>query len=220
MQPETSMHNYYAARAQEYDAVYAKPERQPDLRVIETWLPEILKNRRVLEVACGTGYWTQFFAPKASQVVAIDATQETLEIAEQRENTKTVDFRRADAYALPDDLGAFDAAFAGFWFSHIPFQRLRFFLEGLHKKLVPGSIVLFLDNLYVEGSSTPISERDNKGNTYQIRSLRGGTTHRVLKNFPSEENLVKTIEGIGTDPHYRRFKYYWAFRYQKSNSAD
>ncbi|MBI5579216.1 MAG: class I SAM-dependent methyltransferase, partial [Deltaproteobacteria bacterium] len=33
------MQSYYAARAPEYDSVYRKPERQPDLRSIEGWLP-------------------------------------------------------------------------------------------------------------------------------------------------------------------------------------
>lgn len=32
MQPEKSMKDYYAARAHEFDRVYAKPERQNDLR--------------------------------------------------------------------------------------------------------------------------------------------------------------------------------------------
>ncbi|MFA4994787.1 MAG: class I SAM-dependent methyltransferase [Bdellovibrionales bacterium] len=214
MQSEKSMCEYYAARAQEYDAIYQKPERQADLRIIEDWIPQILSGRRVLEIACGTGYWTQFIAPKAAQVVAIDAAQETLEIAKQRENTKKVDFRIADAYALPDQLGSFDAAFAGFWFSHIPLQRVRPFLIDLHKKLMPGAIVLFLDNLYVEGNSTPIGESDKEENTYQIRKLRDGTSHRVLKNFPSEEELKKMIEGIGGEAQYHRFNYYWTFSYK------
>jgi len=50
------MQDYYAARATEYDKVYAKHERQADLRQIEQWLPSVLAGRSVLEVACGTGY--------------------------------------------------------------------------------------------------------------------------------------------------------------------
>lgn len=216
MKPEKSMRQYYAARAQEYDAVYAKPERQKDLRELEKWIPEVLSGKRVLEIACGTGYWTQFLAPRASFIVAADAALETLAIAKEREGTKGVAFRMADAYALPNDLGSFDAAFAGFWLSHIPLQRIRPFLKELHAKLQPGSIVLFLDNSYVEGSSSPIGGRDTDGNTYQIRKLKDGTTHRVLKNFPSEENLKKMLEGIGDHIHYRYLNYYWALQYKTS----
>src|SRR6186997_2665379 len=76
----TTMQSYYAARASEYDRVYLKPERQPDLRQIEQWLPSVLAGATVLEVACGTGYWTRFIAPVASAVVALDSSPETLRI--------------------------------------------------------------------------------------------------------------------------------------------
>ena len=57
---------------------------------------------------------------------------------------------------------------------------------------------MLLDNLFVAGSSTPISERDDDGNTYQTRKLRDGTTHRVLKNFPTESELRSIPEGLGS----------------------
>jgi len=75
------MQDYYAARAAEYDTVYLKPERQADLRQIERWLPGVFVHRSVLEIACGTGYWTQFLAPVCTSIVAIDAAPETLRIA-------------------------------------------------------------------------------------------------------------------------------------------
>ena len=78
------MQGYYAARAPEYDAIYRKPERQTDLRAIEQWLPARFDGARVLEIACGTGYWTQFIASVARHVTALDAAPETLAIAEAR----------------------------------------------------------------------------------------------------------------------------------------
>jgi hypothetical protein len=53
---EASMQSYYAARVPEYDSVYRKQERQPDLRSIEGWLPPRFTGETVLEIACGTGY--------------------------------------------------------------------------------------------------------------------------------------------------------------------
>ena len=44
------MQSYYALRANEYDRVYLKPERQADLRQIEQWLPSVLAGATVLEV--------------------------------------------------------------------------------------------------------------------------------------------------------------------------
>lgn len=209
-----SMQSYYAARAGEYDDVYLKPERQADLRSIEQWLPHVLFGAAVLEVACGTGYWTQFIARDASSVVAIDSAPETLRIAEQRVAASNVEFRLGDAYVLPQHERGFNAAFAGFWFSHVPLERQREFLSALNTALQPGARVVLLDNRFVEGSSSPISEHDAGGNTYQSRTLNAGSTHRVLKNFPTEAQmraLAKT--GLGESASFTNWHFFWAFDY-------
>jgi len=222
MEPDlSSMQAYYAARAREYDAVYRKPERQSDLREIERWLPTLLAGRTVLEVACGTGYWTQFIAPVAASVLAIDSAMETLRIAEQRVAARNVLFQVGDAYSLPRGR-AFSAAFAGFWWSHVPLERQHAFLRGLNASLAPGACVVLLDNRFVEGSSTPIAERDSVGNTYQARTLADGSTHRVLKNFPSEAELrALGAAGLGESVDYRAWRFYWALLYRvPERSAD
>ena len=129
------MHAYYAARAAYYDAVYLKPERQADIAFLAEHLPQRLAGRRVLEVACGTGYWTQHIAPRAATMVATDGTAQPLDFARQRPGVGNVTFRQVDAYGLGDDLGRFDAAFAGLWFSHVPVQARTAFLQGLHARL-------------------------------------------------------------------------------------
>jgi len=209
---ETTMQSYYAARAAEYDRIYDKPERQDDLRAIRRWLPPLLAGTRVLEIACGTGYWTQFIAPVAEAVVALDAAPETLRIAESRVGPN-VELVVGDAYDPPTVPGRFGSAFAGFWFSHVPRRRQREFLAGLDRVLAPGARVVLLDNLYVEGSSLPITEQDDEGNTYQTRHLADGSTHRVLKNFPSQAELHGLVAGLGEHAALERFDYYWAFHY-------
>jgi len=212
---DRELQSYYAVRADEYDAVYAKPERQADLREIERWLPAELAGESVLEVACGTGYWTRFIAPVASSVVAIDASPETLRIARTRVPAGHVSFRIGDAYALPRSDPKFGAAFAGFWLSHVPLERRREFLLGLHATLESGARVVLLDNLFVEGSSTPISERDAAGNTWQSRTLRDGSVHRVLKNFPTEGELRALVEASGGEAAtHHMWKHYWALAYR------
>ena len=177
---QSRLQSYYAARASEYDRIYRKPERQADLRAIERWLPPKFAGARVIEIACGTGYWTRFIAPVAAQLLAIDAAAETLAIAKTRVPAGKVDFVLGDAYALPRHVGPFDAAFAGFWFSHVPKARWREFLLGLAARLEPGARVVLLDNRYVEGSSTPLSAQDADGNSYQARLWDDGSTHDVL----------------------------------------
>jgi ubiquinone/menaquinone biosynthesis C-methylase UbiE len=207
------MQSYYAARAAEYDNVYLKQERQSDLRSIESWLPPIFSSATVLEVACGTGYWTQFIAPTATHIVAIDASHETMDIAKNRVPEGKVTFLVGDAYNLSPKLGKFNAAFAGFWFSHVPKERQHEFLHGLNALLVPGAKVVLLDNLYVEGSSSPIAEMDADGNTYQARKLKDGSTHRVLKNFPSEAELQSLIGALGKRGTFTIWQHFWAFEY-------
>ena len=210
---DSSMLKYYAARALEYDRVYDKPERQADLHALKQWLPARFLGRQVLEVACGTGYWTQVIAPVASKMLALDAAPETLQIARARVASRKVSFVEGDAYALPGGRGPFTAAFAGFWFSHVPVQRRRRFLQDLGAALEPGARVVLLDNTFVDGSSTPIAGSDADGNTYQLRALDDGSTHRVLKNFPTEAELLALAAGAGTAATYKAFKYYWVLEY-------
>ena len=203
--------DYYRRRAGEYEAFYAKPERQADLLLLKKKLAELLKNARVLEVACGTGYWTTVIANAASSVTGTDVAQEPMNIARSKAYPKkNVTFVEADAYALPETLGRFDATFAGFWWSHVPRQRIAQFLASLHRRLEPGARVLLLDNLYVEGNSTPISEVDAAGNTYQMRELSDGSRFRVMKNFPSKDELRSLVPAA----HYRALQYHWLAEYQ------
>jgi len=70
--------DYYSARADEYEQVYAKPERQDDLGRLKALIPSFFVGRRVLEVACGTGYWTRLIAQRAAGVIACDLSPQVL----------------------------------------------------------------------------------------------------------------------------------------------
>ena len=213
-----ALQTYYAARAPEYDSVYLKPERQADLRAMEQWVSQIFVGARVLEIACGTGYWTKFIAQVADRVLAVDAVPETIDIAKGRGPLQNVEFLIGDAYAPPRRGGDFNAAFAGFWFSHVPLARRLEFLSGLNAAVGRDARVVLLDNRFAESSSSPIAERDEDGNTYQMRGLRDGTTHRVLKNFPSEAELRSLAGRVGKEIRFIQWEYYWALEYQVSQS--
>lgn len=208
---------YYARRAAEYEAIYAKPERQGDLARLRTDLAEAFRGRSVIEIACGTGYWTPHVARHAALVDAFDINEETLAIA----RTKAVDparvrFALADANALPAPGQRYDAAFAGFWWSHVTKRDLPRFLQGLHRVLAPGARVVFLDNRYVAGSSTPISRTDPDGDTWQTRALADGSRHEVLKNFPEPAELKAAVQpyaNAATTVEVRLIDYYWWLEY-------
>ena len=71
---------------------------------------------------------------------------------------------------------------------------------------------------YVEGSSSPITGRDDEGKTYHSRKLADGTSYRVL-NFPSADDLIKTVDGIGKNPRDQQSDYCWVFQYEPVASA-
>lgn len=211
--PET-MRAYYARRAAEYERVYAKPERQADLRAMQAWLAGCFPGRHVLEIACGTGWWTPHGARDALSWLATDANDETMAIARNKQLPSTVRFVNADAYALQSlQGGPFDAAFAGFWWSHVPLQNLPPWLDALHARLLPGARIVFLDNRYVEGSSTPISRQDEHGNTYQQRALGDGSAHEVLKNFPTRDEAVALIGHCTRNLEWQVWMHYWSLSY-------
>ena len=208
--------SYYRARANEYEAVYAKPERQHDLGLLHQSVPEWFANRSVLEVACGTGYWTRRIALKAASITACDLAPETLDVARaQQPDANTVNFVLGNAFALQQVPGEFDAAFVGFFWSHILRDDIGNFLNGLHQRISVGGRVMILDNRYVEGSNSPIARTDAGGNTYQNRVLSDGTHHEVLKNFPSVDELHTTLSSAGAlNIMVSTLPYFWAATYE------
>ena len=141
----TQLSDYYRDRAAEYDAVYAKPERQDDLATLRGLLTR-LAGGRILEIAAGTGYWTQVLSASAAAITATDINPETLDVARTRRyGPAPVTFQVADAYALEEVPGRFDMAFIGFFWSHILRGDLPRFLDGLRARLGPGAVVMVLD---------------------------------------------------------------------------
>jgi SAM-dependent methyltransferase len=210
------MADYYARRASEYERVYLKPERQADLRRLENLLSTVFAGQMVLEVACGTGYWTQFIAESAISIVATDINPEVLDIARRKDYAPCrVTFLERDAYSLGNLKVHCTAGFHGFWWSHIPIQKIDAFLDRFHSALPQDALVVMIDNAYVEGSSTPISRRDRHGNTFQIRQLQAGSMHEVLKNFPSPSELRTTLRLHANDVQVTELDYYWLVRYRK-----
>lgn len=192
-----------------------RPERQADLAALRRTIAARLAGARVLELACGTGYWTMVIAATASAVLATDLAEEPLRMAAAKSYPRgEVRFVRADAYALDAGLGRFDAAFAGFWWSHVPRERLDEFLGSLHACLEPGARVLLLDDLYVEGDSAPVAEIDRAGNTYQLRTLGDGSRVRVLKNFASRAELQERLAARASVFSFEALQYYWLAEYR------
>lgn len=93
------MKEYYSKRANEFEQSYyrADPTRQAELEEISNQIQQLFRGEDVLEIACGTGYWSERTAVTAKSNVGVDITEETLEIARSK-NIKTATFKIGNAY--------------------------------------------------------------------------------------------------------------------------
>jgi SAM-dependent methyltransferase len=164
----------------------------------------------VLEIACGTGYWTAAIAERAASVHATDINPEMIALGEARGlDSAKVEFSLADAFDLPPAVGTYTACLAGFWWSHVKREDQQRFLAQLSAKLGKNTLLVLLDETYVEGSSATIARTDLDGNTYQIHQVTDGTRYEVINNFPSDSTLRKKIGPCVREIRIARLEYYW-----------
>jgi len=198
---------YYAARAAEYDrtAGYEDPVAEPLRSPAKVRCQELFRNADVLEIACGTGYWTEVVAQVARSVLATDVCDGMLALARQRLAAfSNVRFQVADAYSLGGVRGGFNAGFAVWWWSHIPKRLIPRLLATLHGRLQPGARVLFVDQL--PSAYAPKDQRiDASGDATEVRQVSGGRAFRVVKNFPTREGVLDALAGLATGIDYHAF---------------
>jgi ubiquinone/menaquinone biosynthesis C-methylase UbiE len=206
------MENYYRSRAPEYDRFYQNPHRQNDLATLRAWLTDHVRDRAILEVAAGTGYWTEVAASVCKSITATDIASETLAVAAgKRQLGSNVEFLAADAYDLSSFAATpFDAGMAHFWWSHVERERQQAFLSGLMRCLEPDALVLMIDQIYVEGICPVVSRHDERGNRYELRTLQNGAVYEIVKNYPSDEELVASFAPFADDIRIMRLDHFWA----------
>ncbi len=200
---------FYAKSASTHDLVYDKPERQADLAAMRANVAEALSGHVVLELACGTGYWTSVIAASADSVVATDINPEMIALANARAlSADKVQLRVADAWNLPDDIGSYTAVFIGFWWSHVKREQQEKFLAHVRSK-VGDVLLVLLDDVYVEGSSETVARTDLEGNTYHIRVAPDGERYEIPKTYPSDSALRKKLASSVREIRITRLEYYW-----------
>lgn len=212
MSAATTMKEYYQARASEYEEFYDIPERLSDLAEVKIWLGKETRERTILEVASGTGYWSAVAAPVAKLIQGTDFNTAPLEIARSKNLGPHVSFAFADAYDLPEYDTMFDCGMAHFWWSHVAKASQNVFLSHFASRLSDGATILMIDNNYIDGSNTPITREDAQGNTYQDRTLSNGEHFEVLKNFPDKAQLEAAFGAICTSVEVLQWKYFWAVK--------
>lgn len=200
------MNEYYRVRAPWHDGYmnYTDNARMEELLApVIAFIEPFVAARDVLEVACGTGNWTQVLARRARSVLATDINESMVAIARSKPYASdAVSFRVDDAYGMAAIPDGFTASFAADWWSHVPVSMLRPFLELVHSKLVPGSHVVFVGMLPRDHPDLTPYRQDEEANLIHRRRLPNGREFDVLKNFPCREEILRTLDGLGREPVY------------------
>jgi len=211
---QTDAVKYYSERAKEYENVYSKPERKDELKKITITLQNIFRNKSLIEIACGTGYWTERISQTAKSVYAIDINDSVLEVAKSKSYSQNnVTFAKMDLYGMKLN-EQYESLFGGFILSHIKWQEINNFMKIISEFVIPGGRIVLLDNNYVEGSSSPIIFTDEFGNTYQKRKLLDRSEHIIIKNFLTREYLFEVLKDRFTDIEFINMKYYWVLSFR------
>jgi SAM-dependent methyltransferase len=204
----TDMAAYYARRDNFDEEDVENPDAMDALDEIMERLRELMSGQRVLELACGDGYWTDELAEYAESVLATDINPNLLELAKTRELPEdVVQFAVADALD-PQVRGDFTACFAGFWWSHVKREEQAAVIARLSKLVGKDKLLVLVDNSFIDGETT-IARTDTEGNTYQIHALADGERYEIVKNYYSDSALRKKLGPLLRDMRIYRYDHYW-----------
>ncbi len=174
-------------------------------------LPQDLTGCKVLELGCGTGFFTQQLALRGAQVVALDISCQMLQQCRQRCQGMAVQYCLADAQALPFADKQFDIVF-----SSLALQWCRDWtpvLRQLKRMVKPSGQCLF--STLGQESLFELQQAWQKVDTYQhvnqfhsatelkIVLAQSGCHHyhldwqTIVMRYGSAFELMKDLKGIG-----------------------
>lgn len=201
------MRAYYRARAAEYDEWWYRRGRYDqgpamasrwftEAAVVETALDGCDMGGDVLELAPGTGIWTERLARAARSVTAVDASPEMIAINRARVASDRVSYVLADLFAWRPDR-TYDAAFCGFWLSHVPRERLDIFLSTVTAAVRPGGTLFFIDSRREPESTARDQRLPDVGAQVTTRHLNDGRAFEIVKVFYEPAELVVRFAAAG-----------------------
>jgi SAM-dependent methyltransferase len=210
--PKENMREYYNARAPEYEQIYYReiPARRQEIADEVTRLEKLAAERDVIDLACGTGYWTEVLARRAKSVLAVDAAPEMIAQAKTKKYVAPVELIVSDMFTAGEEQ-AYDLVSSGFWFSHQPRQDWQKFFDLLKRLIRPNGLIWVIDNNPpAEGSKQESLGNDEHGNNYKRRRLDDGTEYTILKNYFSEAEIRDIFSAQFKLEELKYGEYYWS----------
>jgi SAM-dependent methyltransferase len=214
--------DYYCARAAEYDQWWLRQGRYDrgegcnaqwfaEAAMVSAALKAFRPTGQILELACGTGIWTEQLLPFASHLTAVDGSPEMLAITANRLRSPLVTCIEADLFAW-QPIGKFETVFFGFWLSHVPPERFVAFWELVRSCLAPGGRVFFVDSRYDPTSTALDHQLPARENTrIARRRLNDGREFQVYKVFYKAEEVTKRLRELGWRFELRETERYFLY---------
>jgi demethylmenaquinone methyltransferase/2-methoxy-6-polyprenyl-1,4-benzoquinol methylase len=200
---------YYRRRADEYDNWFHRKGRYDRGEAQRrSWFEEVEEVRRkldaakprgrVLELACGTGLWTERLAPHADSVTALDTSPEVIVRNSARVASDRVRYLQVDLFSWQPDQ-AYDFVFFGFWLSHVPEARFEAFWRLVQRACAPGATIFFVDNRR-EPTSNAVDQRPGSPDDETVRRrLEDGSEFTIIKRFFEPVALEHRLRVLGFD---------------------
>lgn len=212
---------YYRARAREYDQWWFRKGRYDrglednaqwfsDSADVASALEAFRPSGRVLELACGTGIWSERLLPFASSLVVIDGSNEMLELTKHRLRSTSVQYLQADLFEW-EPTETFDVVFFSFWLSHVPPARFTEFWTLIRRCLAPQGRVFFVDSRH-EPTSTAVDHRLPGSEAVTLRRrLDDGREFQIYKIFYAASELETRLAALGWRVEIRKTERYFIY---------
>jgi ubiquinone/menaquinone biosynthesis C-methylase UbiE len=181
---------YWSRFARSYDRDGEYVVGKPILQEIEKRLLEEHSLGDVIELGCGTGYFTEAIARNASQVMATDLSDEMLEVARTRLRAfENVTVQKADCMNIAFPAERFDSVFMAN-LVHVIDNPSRCLQESYRILRDGGSLIVV--------GFTPYRMSLSKKLKLVFRYLRTwGLPPHHGRNDESPDGLVSLVEGAG-----------------------
>ena len=191
------MRAYYDARASEYEEAYTlgtgtSSIRDPGVFTTEArTLASIVGKRlsgRVIDIACGTGFWLPAYADRCSHVTLFDQSEKMLDECRKKVERLGLAGRstllQGDVFEQPFPPGSYDCALVGFLLSHLTEPQEAHVFAALTSMLAADGRFLILESAW-----TPERAAVNRKTEHQERRLNDGTRFEIYKRYFDEEDV-------------------------------
>ncbi len=174
-------------------------EWQRQVATVEETLSSFDARGEVLELAGGTGWWTERLARTAGGLTVVDASPEALRLNRERVGRSDVDYIVADVFSWRPER-SFDVVFFSFWLSHVPRSRFSAFWALLRACLAPGGRVFLIDNRSDPTPGTPGNDPyvvEYSPDLHLRRLDDGSREYRVVKVMYEPDELATLLHAQG-----------------------